>query len=70
MVATQLDKKLNYLEKKESNINSLEKIHEEFIRNNKSIPKTQKGFRSERHNVFTEEISKIALYSNDEKRMQ
>ena len=27
-------------------------------------------FKSERHNVFTEEINKIALSSNDYKRMQ
>ena len=27
-------------------------------------------FRSEKHNVFTEEINKIALSSNDGKRIQ
>ena len=27
-------------------------------------------FKIERHNVFTEEINKIALSSNDDKRMQ
>ena len=32
--------------------------------------KTQQGLKSERHNVFTEEINKIALSSNDNKRMQ
>ena len=40
------------------------------IRNNKSILKTQQSFESERHNVFTEEIKKTALSSNDDKRMQ
>ena len=30
----------------------------------------QQRFKSERHNVFTEEINKIALSSNDDKRMQ
>ena len=29
-----------------------------------------KRFKSERHIVFTEEINKIALSSNDDKRMQ
>ena len=36
----------------------------------KLIIKTQQRFKSERLNVFTEEISKSALNSNDEKRMQ
>ena len=40
------------------------------MKNNKSILKTQQRFKSERHNVFTEEINKIALSSNDDKRMQ
>ena len=30
------------------------------MRNNKSILKKQQRFKSERHNVFTEEINKIA----------
>ena len=42
----------------------------EFIKNNKLILKTQQRFRSEKHNIFTEEIDKIALSSNDAKRMQ
>ena len=36
----------------------------------KVILKTQERFRSERHNVFTEEINKIGLSLNDDKRMQ
>ena len=32
--------------------------------------KTQQRFKSEKHNVFTEEIGKIALSSNYYKRMQ
>ena len=31
---------------------------------------TQQRFKSEMHNVFTEEINKIALSSNDDNRMQ
>ena len=31
--------------------------------------KIQQRFKSERHNVFTEVINKIALSSNDDKRM-
>ena len=36
----------------------------------KLILKKQQRFKSERHNIFTEEINKIALSSNDDKRMQ
>ena len=32
--------------------------------------KIQQRFKSERHHVFTEEINKISLSSNDDKRMQ
>ena len=32
--------------------------------------KTQQSFKSERHNVFTKEIDKIALSLNDDKRIQ
>ena len=32
--------------------------------------KTHQRFKSERHNAFTEVITKIALSSNDDKRMQ
>ena len=32
--------------------------------------KTQKIFKSKRHNIFTEEVSKVALSSNDHKIMQ
>ena len=32
--------------------------------------KLQQRFKSERHTIFTEEINKIALSLNDDKRMQ
>ena len=47
-------------------IQSLREDIKEFIKNNKLILKTQR-FRSEKHNVFTEEINKIALSSSDDK---
>ena len=50
--------------------NSFKEDHKAFIRNNKLILKAQQRFRSEKHNAFTEKINKIALSSNDEKRMQ
>ena len=40
------------------------------MKSNKSILNIQQRFKSERHNVFTEEINKIASSSNDDKRMQ
>ena len=61
-----IQKKINHLEKKKIDADSLE----EFVKNNKLILKTQQRFKSERHNVFIEEINKIALGSNDDKRMQ
>ena len=45
---------------------SLNGIHNELIKNNE-ILKTQQRFKSETHNVFTDEINKIALSSNDDK---
>ena len=40
------------------------------LMNNKSILKSQKRFKSDAHNLFTEEINKISLSSNDDKRLQ
>ena len=63
--ATELDNKIKYLQKSKIKID-----HEEIVRNNKSIFKTQQRFKSERHKVFTEEINKIVLNSNDNERIQ
>ena len=38
--------------------------------NSKIILKLQQGFKSERHDAYTEEVNKIALSSNDDKRLQ
>ena len=38
--------------------------------NNEIILKPQQRFKSETRNVYTEEINKIALSSNDDKRLQ
>ena len=67
---TQLDNKINHLEKNKINIDSLKSNPKKFITNNKSILKPQQRFTSERHNVFAEEINKIELSSNDDKRIQ
>ena len=38
--------------------------------NNKVILKSQQRFKSESHDVCTQEVNKIALSSNDDKRLQ
>ena len=38
--------------------------------NSEIILKSQQRFRSERHDVYTEEVNKIVLSSNDDKRLQ
>ena len=47
-----------------------QKAKKKFIENNKLILQTQQRFKREIHNIFTEEINKIPLSSNDDKRMQ
>ena len=37
---------------------------------NKNILRTQQRFRSDHHNVYTEEVNKIVLSSSDDKRLQ
>ena len=37
---------------------------------NKVVLKSQQRFKSERHDVYTEEVNKIAQNSNDNKRLQ
>ena len=62
----QLENKTDNLEKNETDVDNLKY----FIKNNKLISKTQQNLKSERHNVFTEEINKIALILNDDTRVQ
>ena len=38
--------------------------------NNKTILKSQLRFKSNHHNVYTEEVNKIALNSDDNKRLK
>ena len=67
---TQIENKINYLKKIKMKIDSFKKNYKQFIRNNKTISKAQQRFKSEKHNIFTEEINKIASSSNDDKRIQ
>ena len=38
--------------------------------NNKIILKSQQRFKSDHHKVYTKKVNKIALSSNDDKRLQ
>ena len=52
-----MENKINYLGKKGIDVDSLKGI----INCKKVILKTQRRFKNERHNVFTEEMNKIDL---------
>ena len=62
MEAYQFENKIKHLEKKKNDLDSLKKNHKKFIKNKKSILKIQQKFKSE-------EINKIVLNSNDDKRI-
>ena len=64
--AAKIENKINHLEKNKIDVDS----PKEFIKNNKLLLRTQQIFKSERHNVFTEEINKVALSLIDDKRMK
>ena len=44
--------------------------YKDSLLKNEIILKSQQRFKSERHNVYTEDVSKIALSSNDDKSLQ
>ena len=65
----QIENKIHHLEQNKIDVDSLKEDQKEFIKK-KIILKTQQRFRSEKHNLFTEEINNIALSSNHRKIMQ
>ena len=44
--------------------------YKDWLFNNKTILKSQLRFKSDHHDVYTEKVTKIALSSNDDKRLQ
>ena len=44
--------------------------YKDSLLNNRTILKSQLRFKSNYHNVYTEKVNKIALNSNDDKRLQ
>ena len=46
------------------------KNYKDSLFNDEVIIRSQQKFRSDHHRVYTEEVNKIALSSNDDKRIQ
>ena len=46
------------------------KFNQDCLLNDKVVLKSQQRFKSELHDVYTEDVNKIALSSNDDKRLQ
>ena len=44
--------------------------YKDSLFNNKTILQSELRVKSDHHNVYTEEVNKIALSSNDDKRLQ
>ena len=44
--------------------------YKDSLFNNNTILRSQLRFKSDLHNMYTEEVNKIALNSNDDKRLQ
>ena len=57
------------MEKNRFDVDSIEEDQKEFLKN-KLILKTLQRFKGEKHNIFTEEINKIVLSSNNDNRMR
>ena len=47
-----------------------EQRNRDCLLNSEIVLKSQQRFKSEAHKVYTEDINKIALSSNDDKRLQ
>ena len=48
----------------------MDKNYKDCLFNDKTILKSQPRFKGDCHNVYAEQINKIALSSNDDKRLQ
>ena len=43
---------------------------QDCLLNNKNVYRSQQRFKTYNHDVYTDEVNKIALSSNDDKRLQ
>ena len=66
---TQLENKINQLETYKLKVDSPRENFKEFLKINRLILKSQQSFRSEKHDIFTEQVNKIALSSNGDQRL-
>ena len=57
--ASQVINTVNYLEKTDINADCFKEDQRKFVEKNKLVLKTQQRFKSEKQNVFNEEINKI-----------
>ena len=62
--------KKNIQKKNKIHVNRFKEDHKKFIKDNKLTLKTQQRFTNEKHNVFAEEIHKIALSSNGDEKIE
>ena len=67
---TQLENKIIHLNNNKIDVKILIENHKEFVKKSKIVLKSQQRLKGKWHNGFTEEICKITLSSNDDKRMQ
>ena len=64
---TQLENKIIHINNNKTDVKSLIEHPKNFLKNKKIILKSQQKLKSKRYNVFTEEINKITLSSNNDK---
>ena len=67
---TQLENKIIHINNNKTDVKSLIEHPKKFLKNKKIILKSQQKLKSKRYNVFTEEINKITLSSNNDKWIQ
>ena len=61
---------MNSLGENDIEVDSLRENHKEYIKSNRLILISRQRFKSEKHNVFTEEVNKIAWSANGDKKIQ
>lgn len=63
----QVKNEISLLESHKLDVDSLKENLNEFIRSNIFTLKSRKRFRRKKHNIFTQEVNKIELSTNNDK---